>query len=112
MQITFKATTAAIGVENEAITTGKVHLLPRWAPPIEFIDDCTTGPYLAILIRQTSGTSTVNMRTCHVYAYGRRPTLHGGRECVTLSVPNTTSTAAMPKFIVLTYRAVGEVVRP
>ncbi len=112
MQIIFRATTAAIGVENEAITTGKVHPLPKWAPPIEYIADNTTGPFLALLTKQTTGANLIRLRSVRVLAYGRRPTLHSGAECVTLDRAVTTTTEALRRYITLTYRAKGELVRP
>uniref|UniRef100_A0A6M3JWE7 Uncharacterized protein n=1 Tax=viral metagenome TaxID=1070528 RepID=A0A6M3JWE7_9ZZZZ len=112
MQITFRATTAAVGTEDTAITTGTVHVLPIWAPPIEYIADNTTGPYLALLTKQTTGTNLVRMRSVRVLAYGRRPTLYSGRECITLDRAVTTTTAALRRYITLSYRAVGEISRP
>ncbi len=104
------ATTAAIGVENEAITSLKVQVLPSWAPPIQYIADNTTGPFQAMLAKASTGGLIYNKQV-HVYAYGRKATLHSGRECVTLSRV-VTRTATKKSFLTLTYRALGEITRP
>lgn len=110
MQITMSATTAAIGVENQAITTAKVQVLPSWAPPIQYLKDSTTGPFQAMLAKASTG-GLVYQKQVHVYAFGRKATLYSGMECVTLSRA-VTRTATKKSFLTLTYRALGEVTRP
>ena len=110
MQITFIATTAAIGVEDEVVTTDKVQVLPSWAPLIEYIADNTTGPWLAMLSKPSTGDLMVNKHV-QVYAYGRKDELHDGADCVTLSRA-VTATATKKAFLTLSYQAVGELSRP
>lgn len=115
-QIIFRATTATTAVAGAAITTSRVQILPSWAPPIQYIG--TTAPWLAYIL--CGGDTTIPSqylkipRAAHVRAYGRRSTLHGGAECVGLSRETWGAANHMVKavLIILTYRAVGELVRP
>ena len=123
-QIIYKATTASTVAAGGVITTGFVHLLPQWAPPIEYIG--TTDPWHALFLIGTTiavagGTLKGKILTAKVRAYGRRATLHDGRECFGTDTEMTqqygSQTAAgdtgRPSIIyVLTYRAVGELTRP
>ena len=109
-------TIAAIAVGG-ALTTDNVQALPQWAPPIQYVG--TTVPWMAYYLRSSSTTGLTFMkaaRRAHVYAYGRRSTLRGGRECVGLSImtsrPFNAVNFGVRNLIILTYRAVGEVVRP
>jgi len=125
-QIIYKCTTASTVVAGGEITTGNVHLLPQWAPPIEYIG--TTDPWHCLfLIGTTASVGGVDaqqpgmIKTAKVRCYGRKATLYAGRECFgtdtevfTLygsqtGAPNTGRPSIM---YVLTYRAVGELTRP
>lgn len=116
MQIIFRATTATTAVAGEAITTSRVQILPIWAPPIEYIG--TTGPWMAYILGPGETTIPGNYvkiaKSAHVRAYGRRATLHDGRECVALSrdTYGTADHMTDAVLIILTYRAVGELTRP
>lgn len=110
MQITFLASTANAGIENGTVDSTDAQVLPRWAPPIQYISDHTTGPFLAIFHNASTGGLVYNKQVI-VRAYGRSPTLRSGRECVSLS-RSCTRTATKKSYITLTYRAIGEIVRP
>ena len=124
-QIIYKATTATTVFAGEAITTGKVHLLPQWAPPIEYIG--TTFPWQCVILVGTTGTVAGLVRnpgaikTMKVRCYGRRASLHDGRECFGLdgnvhqyygSCAGAANAGRPCMMYVLTYRAVGELTRP
>ena len=115
-QIIFRATTASTIAAGGAMTTVNAQVLPQWAPPIEYIG--TTAPWLVLCL--TTGDTThagkamKGGKVARVRAYGRSPTLHGGKECVALSrgiIPSGYSNA-LANVIILTYRAVGEISRP
>ncbi|TFG97076.1 hypothetical protein E4H12_09515 [Candidatus Thorarchaeota archaeon] len=123
-QIIYKATTASTVAAGGTITTGFVHLLPQWAPPIEYIG--TTDPWHALFLCGTTmtvagGCNTGKILTAKVRCYGRRTTLYAGRECfgtdceITQQYGSQTGAAAPGRpsiMYVLTYRAVGELTRP
>ncbi len=115
-QIIFKASTVAIGVEDTAATAANALLLPLWAPPIEWIDDATSGPWNAIMYKTTTSAAAQSTgpktKRVHIFAYGRDPAIGGGREYVSLSRAVGTHTAKQYHILTLNYRAVGEVVRP
>jgi len=115
-QIIFRATTATTVAAGGALTTSHVNVLPSWAPPIQYIG--TTYPWTAYIL--CGGNTTIPSkylkipRGARVRAYGRRATLHGGAECVGLSRETWGSADKLisAPLIILTYRAVGELVRP
>lgn len=123
-QIIYKATTASTVAAGGVITTGFVHLLPQWAPPMEYIG--TTDPWHALFLVGTTitvagGKEHGKILTAKVRAYGRRATLHAGRECfgtdheITQQYGSQTDAAGTGRptiMYVLTYRAVGELTRP
>ena len=118
-QIIFRATTATTVAAGAVITTGNAQLLPDWAPPIQYVG--TTAPWLCIIMNNTTGVSgaaadpTHHNKLAKVRAYGRRSTLHGGRECfATNRMVKGIGTSTIRPFAlyVFTYRAVGELVRP
>ena len=117
MQIIYRATTATTVAAGGAITTGNVHLLPAWAPPIEYIG--TTDPWHCLFLVGTSltGDLTTERGTIlqgKVRAYGRRATLHNGRECFGTDrmIEQQYGSVRPLVMYVLTYRAVGELTRP
>jgi len=113
-QIIFMATTAATVAYGATLTTGNVQVLPSWAPPIDYIG--STTPWMAVFMGVTTITGDIigggkYNRTDHVRAYGRKDELHAGAEVVACA--NKVEHAAGKKpMILLTYRAVGETVRP
>lgn len=117
-QIIFRATTATTVAAGGVITTGAVQLLPSWAPPIQYVG--TTDPWHALFQFSTtmvnSGIAAANgkIRQAKVRAYGRRSTLHSGRECFVTSrhIFNATGSVLPLAFCVFTYRAIGEIARP
>lgn len=126
-QIIYKCATATTIEAGGVITTGKVHLLPQWAPPIEYIG--TTDPWHCLFLVGSTATIGDNgalsesgkIRTAKVRAYGRRATLHDGRECFgtnMMVVQQYPTQGAADQWVgpnimyVLTYRAVGELTRP
>lgn len=108
-QITFIATTANAGIEDGSVDTTDAQALPTWAPPIEFVADNTTGPFLAILHKASTGVTV--LKQVVVRAYGRSSSLRGGRDCVSLD-RSVTRTATKKSFLTLTYNCVGELVKP
>lgn len=112
-QITWRLHTAVVGTEDCELTTTNVQPLPSWAPPIEYIGDATTGPWLATLVTTTTTSGVAAMlQQVRVFAYGRNSNIRTGSECVALSVPIAKVTATRHNFLTLTYRAVGELTRP
>jgi len=125
-QIIYQCATATTIDAGGVITTGKVHVLPQWAPPIEYIG--TTDPWHCLfLVGSTGSVGGVDasepgrIRTAKVRAYGRRATLHAGVECfgtdleVIQQYPTrgaATQLVGPSIMYVLTYRAVGELTRP
>lgn len=117
-QIIFRATTATTVAAGRGITTGGVQLLPNWAPPIQYVG--TTDPWHAIYISNTTmvngGWAAPNGKhyQAKVRAYGRRATLHSGRECFAASrhIFNQYGSVRPSAFYVFTYRAIGEIARP
>lgn len=117
-QIIFRATTATTVAAGGTITTGGVQLLPTWAPPINYVG--TTAPWHALLQFSTtmvnSGIAAANgkIRQAKVRAYGRRSTLHSGKECFATNIQTKNQYGSVRPgcFYVFTYRAVGELVRP
>jgi len=117
MQIIFRATTATTVAAGGTITTNAVQLLPQWAPPIAYVG--TTDPWHVVFIPGTTMadggfTKPGRMMTAKVRAYGRRSTLHSGRECFATSrrVEQQYGSARPLIYYVFTYRAVGELSRP
>jgi len=113
-QIMFLATTAATVAYGATLTTGNVQLLPSWAPPIDYIG--STTPWLAVFLGVTTLTGDIEgagryNRTQKVRAYGRKTELHSGAEVVALQ-DKVELPAGEKRMILLTYRAVGETVRP
>ena len=123
-QVIYKAATASTVLAGGVITTGNVHLLPQWAPPIEYIG--TTDPWHAIFLVGTTMTGADGHESGHiaiakVRAYGRRASLHDGREVFGTDqtivqqytgVNGVAATGRSAVMFVLTYRAVGELTRP
>jgi len=108
--------TVAAQVAGAVITTSAVQRLPTWAPPIQYVG--TTIPWLAYYMTDgTTGTGKMNpAKKCNVFAYGRRSTLHSGEDCVCLSRITRRAhgdvVTGNRNLVVLTYRAIGEMVRP
>lgn len=117
-QIIFRATTATTCVAGGVITTGNVQLLPSWAPPIQYVG--TTDPWHAVYLAGTTIAGNCAWDTSKkilqgkVRAYGRRSTLHSGRECFAANraVDNQYGSVRPMAFYVFTYRAIGEIARP
>ncbi len=115
-QIIFNATTGGAIAAGAGFTTASVQILPGWAPPIQYIG--TTFPWMAYLL----GCSTTpfiqsHIKSAHVRSYGRRSTLYAGAEVVSLSkavasCPQKQGTSGRAILVVLTYRGLGEQVRP
>ncbi len=119
MQIIFKATTQTSVAYGAAITTGNCQVLPSWAPPIQYIG--STTPWNAVLLGATTMSTTTGGFRCaargtskHIAVrnYGRRSTLHGGAEVVALRRQVHGGAAGQNRMIMVTYRAIGEIVRP
>jgi len=112
-QITFKLHTALAGVEDGIMATTNVNPLPRWAPPIEYIGDATTGDWLALMVSTTTtyGLKT-HMRRVRVLNYGRDPAIRGGRDCIVLDTEINRDVDDKEHYLTLNYRAVGELTRP
>ncbi|MFH1769870.1 MAG: hypothetical protein ABH833_04380 [Parcubacteria group bacterium] len=113
MQVIMTATTATTVAYGTAITSSNCHPLPAWAPPIQYIG--TTSPWEVIFVKVTTGDITGaeghQNRKVKVRTYGRKAQLYEGREVVALRSRVETTTARKPLMIV-TYRAIGEIVRP
>ena len=118
MQIIFRATTATTVAAGGVITTNAVQLLPQWAPPIQYVG--TTDPWHALYMSGTTmadgGWAAPNGKIfqAKVRAYGRRATLHTGRECFVTNrrIESQYGSVRPMAFFVFTYRALGELVRP
>ncbi len=117
MQLMMRGTTAVTCAAGGAITTGNVQVLPQWAPPIQYIG--TTAPWEVIVNNCTVLTSAgvaltggASNRLAKVRAYGRKSNLYSGRECIALSRRLIGGSALKKMTIVVSYRAVGEIVRP
>jgi len=116
MQIIFRATTAGVNAAGAVITTNAVQVLPPWAPPISYIG--TTTPWFAFVIGgSTTPYAATAPKANRVRSYGRKATLHSGREVVGLA--RATRGAKLLEagsnhigIIILTYRAIGELTRP
>ena len=106
-QITFKGRIAAVVAAGAGLTTTSVHVLPSWAPPINYIG--TTTPWLATMLVPTTTTGIVGIKQVKVRSYGSEATLHGGAQCITT---NRAIVAGREPIIILTYEAVGELTRP
>lgn len=115
-QITFAISTMQIGVAGGVGTTGNSHLLPEWAPPIEYIGplDTTNQDYLAILnFVSTVANHCYHSETVRVLDFGYRTEAPGvGRQYVTILKAIIAGATANSNIMTLSYRAVGEVVRP
>ena len=117
-QIIFRATTATTVAAGGTITTNAVQLLPQWAPPINYVG--TTDPWHCIFMSGSTmgdgGWAAMNMKPkfAKVRAYGRRSTLHSGRECFATNrrIEQQYGSARPLAIYVFTYRAVGELTRP
>lgn len=117
-QVIFRATTATTVAAGGVITTGAVQLLPDWAPPIQYIG--TTAPWHCLIQFSTtmanSGIAAANgkIREAKVRAYGRKSTLYSGKECFATNrqTKNQYGSVRPGCFFIVTYRALGEVVRP
>lgn len=115
-QVIFEATTGGAIAAGAGFTTASVQILPAWAPPIQYIG--TTQPWLAYLLGcSTTPFTQSHIKATHVRSYGRRSTLHGGAEVVSLSKavaskPQKQGTSHRSILVVLTYRGLGELVRP
>jgi hypothetical protein len=107
------ATTSTTVAYGTSITTGGVQVLPEWAPPIQYIG--TTTPWNVIAWSATTGDVVADAsgraRRLHVRTYGRRATLYSGAECVAVRDRIEAGSTKRP-MLVITYRALGEVVRP
>ena len=123
MQIIFRATTATTVAAGGVITTNGVQVLPAWAPPIQYIG--TTVPWLAYFLSSSTQANAgfpakSKFRPVKVRAYGRSASLHAGREVVAcaqnIHAPSKVSangiSAQSDFLVILTYRAVGELIRP
>lgn len=113
MQIIYRATTSTTVAYGAALTTGGVQPLPPWAPPIAYMS--TTTPWNVLISTATTGDVTAasigRFQIQHVRTYGRRPTLYSGAEC--FSIRNRVECQAGKRpLMIVTYRAVGELVRP
>ena len=108
-QITFMGRVATTCASGGEITTSNVQLLPAYAPPIQYVG--TTTPWLANLVIPTTtfGVHGNVLRQAKVRAYGRQSNLHSGGECVAL---NYHAKANRLPIITVSYRALGELVRP
>jgi len=106
-QITFKGRVAAAVAAGASLTTTSVHVLPSWAPPINYIG--TTTPWLAIMLVPTTTTGIVYSKQVKVRAYGTKAGLHDGAQCI---ATDEAIIAGQEPIITLTYEAVGELVRP
>lgn len=117
-QIIFRATTATTCAAGSAITTGNVQLLPNWAPPIQYIG--TTDPWHCMFHSGTTyvqgGWAAPNGKILvgKVRAYGRRNSLHSGKECIATSRSVDSQYGSVRPLVhyILTYRAIGEIARP
>lgn len=117
-QIIFRATTATTVAAGGVITTNAVQLLPAWAPPIQYVG--TTDPWHCLFESGTtlanSGWAAPNGKILigKVRAYGRRSTLHTGRECFVTSrnVHQQYGSVRPMVYYIFTYRAIGEIARP
>lgn len=117
-QIIYRATTATTVAAGGVITTSGVQLLPQWAPPIQYVG--TTDPWHALYMGNTTmvdgGWAAMNGKVyqAKVRAYGRRATLHSGRECFATNrrIENQYGSVRPSAFFVFTYRAIGEIARP
>lgn len=113
MQVIFQATTSTTVAYGAAITTGNVQVLPEWAPPIQYMG--TTTPWNVLVTSATTGDvaggASGRVRRLHVRTYGRRASLYSGGECFCVRDRIEAGANKRPLLIV-TYRALGEVVRP
>lgn len=117
-QIIFKATTATTCAAGGVNTTGNCQILPSWAPPIQYIG--TTYPWLAYFhcgtTMVTGGWAAPNGKWLHgkVRAYGRKTSLYTGQEVVSTSRRTVQQYGSVRPlaFVILTYRAIGELARP
>ena len=117
-QIIFRATTATTVAAGGTITTNGVQLLPQWAPPIQYVG--TTDPWHCMFFCATTETNggwaapNGKPHFAKVRAYGRRSTLHSGRECFATSqnIHQQYGSARPLAYYVFSYRSVGELVRP
>jgi len=114
VQIIFRGTTATTCVSGGSITTGNVQVLPEWAPPMEYVT--SAAPWLVEILNATTYAKHLSAHghstfTAKIQAYGNKANLYDGRDCIALSRALGPATKIKP-ILIVSYRAVGELVKP